>query len=200
MDAGTSLLAIAALIGASAFFSMAELSLAAARRQRLRQLADDGDLRAERVLAVQDEPGRYVTVVQIGLNAVAIAGGIVGEGALTPAFTRAAAALLSAEAAETVGFAASFAAVTSCSSCSPTCFPSASGSATRGGGATADRSDERADDAAGAAGLGVRPRRRRAVRAVRRDDDARRRVTHGDILAMAAAGTAAGVLAWARSS
>ena len=67
MDAGTSLLAIAALIGASAFFSMAELSLAAARRQRLRQLADDGDLRAERVLAVQDEPGRYVTVVQLSL-------------------------------------------------------------------------------------------------------------------------------------
>jgi CBS domain containing-hemolysin-like protein len=196
MDAGTSLLAIAALIGASAFFSMAELSLAAARRQRLRQLADDGDLRAERVLAVQDEPGRYVTVVQIGLNAVAIAGGIVGEGALTPAFTRAAAALLSAEAAETVGFAASFAAVTSLFILFADLFPKRLGLSNPEAvalrliapmsvlmtllGPLAWVFDRGADALFGLFGV-----------TTTRDD----RVTHGDILAMAAAGTAAGVLA-----
>ena len=42
---------IGLLIVASAFFSVAEISLAAARRLRLRQMADDGDSRA--VLRVQ---------------------------------------------------------------------------------------------------------------------------------------------------
>ena len=84
MDLTQSLLLIAALIAASAFFSLAEISLAASRRLRLRQLADDGDARAERVLRVQEQPGPYFTVVQIGLNAVAILGGVVGEGAFSP--------------------------------------------------------------------------------------------------------------------
>src|SRR5690606_31025404 len=74
------------LIAASAFFSVAEISLAASRRLRLRQLADEGDARAERVLRMQEQPGDYFTVVQVGLNAVAILGGIVGEGALSPHF------------------------------------------------------------------------------------------------------------------
>ena len=76
-----SLLLIALLIAASAFFSVAEISLAASRRLRLRQMADEGDTRADRVLLMQDQPGEYFTVVQIGLNAVAILGGIIGEGA-----------------------------------------------------------------------------------------------------------------------
>lgn len=40
------LLFILALIATSAFFSAAEISLAASRRLRLRQLADDGNARA----------------------------------------------------------------------------------------------------------------------------------------------------------
>ncbi len=75
-----------ALIVTSAFFSVAEISLAASRRLRLRQLADDGDARAALVMKVQEQPGHYFTVVQIGQNAVAILGGIVGEGAMSPLF------------------------------------------------------------------------------------------------------------------
>ena len=45
-----SLLALAVLIVMSAFFSVAEMALAASRRLRLRQLADEGDARALRVL------------------------------------------------------------------------------------------------------------------------------------------------------
>lgn len=78
------LLIIFALIAASAFFSIAEISLAASRKLKLRQLAEAGDENAARVLATQDNPGNFFTVVQIGLNAVAILGGIVGESALTP--------------------------------------------------------------------------------------------------------------------
>ena len=84
MSLTQSLLLLLLLIGASAFFSLAEIALAASRRLRLQQLADDGDLRALQVLRVQEQPGYYFTTVQIGVNAVAILGGIVGEGLFGP--------------------------------------------------------------------------------------------------------------------
>ena len=103
-----SLLLIVALIAASAYFSLAEISLAASRRLRLRQIADAGDLRAEKVLRVQEHPGPYFTVVQIGLNAVAILGGIVGEGAWSPWFVQVFLLWLPPSAAQTAAFVASF--------------------------------------------------------------------------------------------
>ena len=78
MSLSGSLVLIALLIAASAFFSVAEIAMAAARRLRLRQLADEGQAQAARVLEVQREPGDYFTVVQIGQNIVAILGGVVG--------------------------------------------------------------------------------------------------------------------------
>ena len=45
MNVTQSLLTIALLIALSAFFSTAEISLAASRRLRLRQMVDDGDAR-----------------------------------------------------------------------------------------------------------------------------------------------------------
>lgn len=103
-----SLFLIVALIATSAFFSLAEISLAASRRLRLRQMADEGDARAEKVLRFQELPGRYFTVVQIGLNAVAILGGVVGEGALSPYFAQFFALWFSDEMAQRLAFAASF--------------------------------------------------------------------------------------------
>ncbi|MFO1225973.1 hemolysin family protein [Roseateles sp.] len=108
----TSLLLIGLLILGSAFFSMAELSVAASRRLQLQQRADAGDARAAQVLAVQAQPGDYFTVVQIGVNTIAILGGIVGEGALTPHFAAVIAWVLAPEMAARVAFAASFATVT----------------------------------------------------------------------------------------
>ncbi|WP_042427541.1 hemolysin family protein [Comamonas granuli] len=113
MTLSQSLFIIGLLIAASAFFSVAEITLAAARRLRLRQMADEGDARAERVLHIQEQPGDYFTVVQVGLNAVAILGGIVGEGALSPYFTALFELWLSAKSAQTLGFLASFLAVSS---------------------------------------------------------------------------------------
>ncbi|MFZ6723269.1 hemolysin family protein [Undibacterium sp. Ji49W] len=81
-------LIIALLVAISAFFSMSEISLAAARRVKLQILEAEGDLRAAKVLALQQEPGHFFTVVQIALNAVAILGGILGEQALTPYISR----------------------------------------------------------------------------------------------------------------
>ncbi|MBG6071923.1 MULTISPECIES: hemolysin family protein [unclassified Polaromonas] len=108
-----SLFVIGLLIAASAFFSVAEISLAASRRLRLRQMADDGNADAERVLRIQEQPGDYFTVVQIGQNAVAILGGIVGEGALSPHFNAFFELWLAVPTAQTVGFLSSFLIVTS---------------------------------------------------------------------------------------
>lgn len=103
-----SLLVIALLIVISAFFSVAEIALAASRRLRLRQMADDGDLRAAHAGRLQEQPGEYFTVVQVGQNAVAILGGIVGEGAFSPSFTQALSMWLSPSAAASLGFVLSF--------------------------------------------------------------------------------------------
>lgn len=108
MNLTQSLLIIVLLIALSAFFSLAEITLAASRRLRLRQMADEGDPRAEKVLRVQEQPGHYFTVVQIGLNAVAILGGVVGEGSLSPYFAVFFERWLSVEASANVAFLCSF--------------------------------------------------------------------------------------------
>jgi CBS domain containing-hemolysin-like protein len=113
MTLSSSLLTIALLILASAFFSVAEISLAASRRMRLRQMVDKGDTRAAIVLRVQEQPGHYFTVVQIGLNAVAILGGVVGESALSPYFTELFGAVMGVDAAEKTAAVTSFVVVTS---------------------------------------------------------------------------------------
>lgn len=81
-----SILLIIILIVISAFFSISEISLAASRKMKLKTMADEGDINAARVMALQEQPGYFFTVVQIGLNAVAILGGIVGDAAFSPTF------------------------------------------------------------------------------------------------------------------
>ncbi|MFZ7187452.1 hemolysin family protein [Avibacterium avium] len=78
------ILSLAALIGISAVISSAEISLAGARKLKLQSLENEGDERAKLVLQLQAQPGRFITVVQIGLNMVAILGGVIGESAISP--------------------------------------------------------------------------------------------------------------------
>lgn len=113
MSLTQSVLLLAALILTSAFFSIAEIALAASRRLRLRQMAEDGDPRAEQVMRIQENPGHYFTVVQIGVNAVAVLGGIVGEGVLSPYVSALLERWLAADTADTAGFLVSFLLVTS---------------------------------------------------------------------------------------
>ncbi|WP_302789531.1 CNNM domain-containing protein, partial [Escherichia coli] len=68
------------------FFSLSEISLAASRKIKLKLMADEGNINAARVLKLQETPGIFFTVVQIGLNAVAILGGIVSDAAFSPTF------------------------------------------------------------------------------------------------------------------
>lgn len=113
MSLTQSLILVLVLIAASAFFSVAEMALAASRRLRLRQLADDGDARALRVLRIQEQPGHYFTAVQIGVNAIAILGGIVGEGLFSPYLAALLTPWLPAGTAASLAFAGSVALVTS---------------------------------------------------------------------------------------
>lgn len=113
MNLTDSLLTIALLIVASAFFAMAEISLAASRPLRLRQLADDGDLCALEALQLQEQPGDYFTVVQIGQNAIAILAGIVGEGAFGSTLAEFLQHWLAPGTAQSLGFFLSFFTITS---------------------------------------------------------------------------------------
>ena len=72
------------LVAVSAFVSCSELALASSRKIKLQVLGKEGDTRALDVLNMQEQPGSFITVVQIGLNAVAILAGIVGEAAVRP--------------------------------------------------------------------------------------------------------------------
>ncbi|MDT6960845.1 hemolysin family protein [Cupriavidus sp. SZY C1] len=72
-------LTLVLLVLASAFFSISEIALTAARRTKLQVLSERGDRRATKVLLLKEEPGNFFTVVQIGVNSVAILAGILGE-------------------------------------------------------------------------------------------------------------------------
>ena len=113
MSFSQSLFFIVLLILAGAFFSMAEIALAASRRLRLRQLADEGDARALQVLRVQEQPGSYFTTVQVSVNVIAILGGIVGEGLFSPYFAAVLGLWLPERTAAVLAFAGSVALVTS---------------------------------------------------------------------------------------
>ncbi|WP_437610188.1 hemolysin family protein [Erwinia sp. V71] len=108
-----SLLVILVLIAISSFFSLSEISLAAARKIKLKLLADEGNINAMHVMKMQETPGMFFTVVQIGLNAVAILGGIVGDAAFSPAFYTLLVRVMSPELAEQLSFICSFTLVTS---------------------------------------------------------------------------------------
>jgi CBS domain containing-hemolysin-like protein len=106
-------LLILLLVGISAFFSVAEISVAASRKARLSVLEAEGNAAATRVLALQAQPGPFFTLVQIGLNAVAILGGIVGEGNLAPSLAALLRPWVPADHLDSLAFALSFALITS---------------------------------------------------------------------------------------
>lgn len=84
MDLLQNLLLIFILILVSSFFSISEIALAGARKIKLQLLAESGDERADKILHLQANSADFFATSQIGLNAVAILGGSVGEGALRP--------------------------------------------------------------------------------------------------------------------
>ena len=107
------ILIIMLLIVGAGFLSLTEIALAGARKVKLKILAESGDERAQRVMDLQENSADFFAASQIGLNAVAILGGILGEGAFRPYFMAFVAQFYTGPWAETIGFALSFTLVTS---------------------------------------------------------------------------------------
>lgn len=101
------------LIAGAGFLALTEIALAAARKVKLKILAEAGDERAQQVLDLQENSADFFAASQIGLNAVAILGGILGEGAFRPYFLNLVTRFYTGEWAETISFALSFTLVTS---------------------------------------------------------------------------------------
>ena len=77
------LASIVVILAWNAFFVAAEYAFVAARRTRLRELADEGSRQARRVLAVIDDPTRFIAAIQVAITLSSIALGAVGQPALT---------------------------------------------------------------------------------------------------------------------
>ncbi|WP_304625418.1 hemolysin family protein [uncultured Parasutterella sp.] len=112
MDLTLKIFAIFLLILAAAYFAISEISLAGSRRVRLTQMAEAGDSRAQEVLNLQEKPGPFFSVIQIGINAVAILGGIVGEPAFKGIFNTLLEPILPQQYLDTTSFVCSFVVVT----------------------------------------------------------------------------------------
>jgi CBS domain containing-hemolysin-like protein len=104
---------IGILIACSAFLSMSEISIAAARKIKLQLLLAEGQLNAQKVLTIQDQAGNFFAATQIGLNAVAILGGILGQAAFTPYIQFLISQFYTGEYLGTISFVLSFIFVTS---------------------------------------------------------------------------------------
>lgn len=106
------LLIICILVLISSFFSISEIALAGARRIKLKLLAESGDNRANKILHLQQNSAEFFATSQIGLNAVAILGGIVGESALRPYFIDLISPFYQGKMLDNIGFIMSFLFVT----------------------------------------------------------------------------------------
>ena len=100
------------LVLAAGFLSLTEIAFAGARKIKLKLLAEAGDERAVQVMALQVQSAEFFAASQIGLNAIAILGGILGEGALRPFFIDWVSNVYLGPALDNIGFALSFLFVT----------------------------------------------------------------------------------------
>ena len=69
------LIVIVALIALNGVFAMSELAVVSARKSRLKMLAEKGRAGAASALALADNPGRFLSTVQIGITLIGIVAG-----------------------------------------------------------------------------------------------------------------------------
>lgn len=70
------------LIILNGVFAMSEIALVTARKSRLQRLAEGGDSSAAVAMRLGEDPTQFLSTVQIGITAIGIMNGIVGEAAL----------------------------------------------------------------------------------------------------------------------
>ena len=73
------ILAVLGLVAGNAFFVVAEYAVVAARRGPIAALAEQGRAQARVALRLMDDPVRVISTVQVGITAVGILTGAIGE-------------------------------------------------------------------------------------------------------------------------
>jgi putative hemolysin len=76
------LVVLLALFLANGFFAMSELAVVSSRRSRLQQLAEAGHPGGAAALALVDNPGRFLSTIQVGITLIGISSGAFGEATL----------------------------------------------------------------------------------------------------------------------
>ncbi len=78
------LLVILALVALNGFFALSELAIVSARRPRLQAMAKQGSSGAATALALAEDPGRFLSTVQIGITLIGILAGAYSGASLGP--------------------------------------------------------------------------------------------------------------------
>ena len=73
---------VVGLVLLNGFFAMAEMAVVSSRRIRLQQMAEDGNRGAARALALAENPGRFLSGVQVGITLIGIMSGAFGGATL----------------------------------------------------------------------------------------------------------------------
>lgn len=76
------ILVILLLMIANGLFSMSEMAIVSARRARLQELVDDGNVKARVALDLANSPNRFLSTVQIGITLIGILTGAFGGATL----------------------------------------------------------------------------------------------------------------------
>ncbi len=76
------ILIILLLIVVNGMFAMAEIAVVSSRKTRLRQKADAGSKRARIALKLADDPGNFLSTIQVGITSIGILNGAFGETAI----------------------------------------------------------------------------------------------------------------------
>ena len=76
------ILIIFILIMMNGLFAMAEIAIISSRKARLRQKIEAGNKRAKIALMLADEPGHFLSAVQIGITLIGVLNGALGETAI----------------------------------------------------------------------------------------------------------------------
>jgi putative hemolysin len=76
------------LIGLNGLFALSELSIVSARKARLKNMADSGRAGAATALRLAEDPGRFLSTVQIGITLVGILAGAFSGAALGDRLTQ----------------------------------------------------------------------------------------------------------------
>lgn len=66
-------------------FALAEIAVVAARRARLKRLADEGNAKARAALALAEAPARFLSTVQVGITLIGVITGAIGGSTFAPA-------------------------------------------------------------------------------------------------------------------